>query len=49
MASNGTYAKRHYAEVNDNPLYRLPEIPAGGHRLDGMSQQIARRAALQHH
>ncbi len=49
IAANGTYAKRHYAEVNDNPLYRLPEIPAGGHRLDGLSQQMARRAALQHH
>ena len=49
IAANGTYAKRHYAEVNDNPLYRLPENPSGGHRLDGLSQQMARRAALQHH
>ena len=49
VAANGTYAKRHYAEVNDNPLYRLPENPVGGHRLDGLSQQMARREALQHH
>lgn len=49
VAHNGTYAKRHYAEVNDNPLYRLPENAAGGHRLDGLSQQQARKAALAHH
>ena len=49
IAADGSYSKRHYAELNDNPLYRLPENLPGGHRLDGMSQQQARRAALQHH
>lgn len=49
IASNGTYAKRHYSEVNDNPLYRLPENAPGGHRLDGLSQQQARKEALSHH
>jgi hypothetical protein len=23
LAGDGTYKKRHYAEVNDNPLYRM--------------------------
>jgi hypothetical protein len=32
-----------------DPLYRLPENPVGGHRLDGMSPQQHRGASLQHH
>jgi len=32
-----------------DPLYRLPENAVGGHRLDGMSPQQHRGAALQHH
>lgn len=35
VAADGTYKKRRYAEANDNPIYRLPEQPNGGHRLDG--------------
>ncbi len=49
IEADGSYKKRRYAEVNDNPLYRLPEHPYGGHRLDGVSPQQARKAALTHH
>ncbi len=49
LAEDASYKKRRYAEINDNPLYRLPENPRGGHRLDGQSSQDARRAALSHH
>ena len=44
-----TYRELQWSELNDNPIYRLPEVPAGGHRLDGQTQQQARKAALQHH
>ena len=49
VAAGGTYAKRRFAEVNDNPLYRLPEQPQGGHRLDGITPQQHRAHALSHH
>ena len=94
IAADGTYARRKYAEVMDNPLYRcvvpprflcfcatsfmivcfivlllsmdwrytsripapifmllcrLPENPAGGHRLDGLSPWQARAKAFEHH
>lgn len=49
VSAGGTYKKAHYAEENDNPLYRLAPNANGGHRLDGGNQQQARRAALQHH
>ncbi len=49
LANEASYKKSRFAEVNDNPLYRLPENPNGGHRLDGLSSQQARRVALSHH
>lgn len=48
MAYGGSYKIRKYAEVNDNPLYRLPEIN-GGHRLDGQTSWQARAHMFQHH
>jgi hypothetical protein len=49
LEADGTYAKRRFAEVNDNPLYRLPENSVGGHRLDGISPQQHRGQAMSHH
>ena len=48
LANEGSYKKRRFGEVNDNPLYRLPENPHGGHRLDGKSSQENRRESLTH-
>lgn len=49
MEAGGSYARRRNIESDDNPLYRLPENPAGGHRLDGMSAWGARAKAFEHH
>lgn len=49
MAAGGSYKRRRAAEVDDNPLYRLPENPAGGHRADGLSAWGARAKHFEHH
>jgi len=49
MEKGGNYAKTSFAESFDNPLYRLPEQPHGGHRLDGMSSWTARGQKFMHH
>ena len=49
VEANGSYAKSKFAEHYDNPLYRLPPNPAGGHRADGLSPWAARAKAFEHH
>lgn len=49
VAADGSYKIRKFAETSDNPLYRLPEQPQGGHRLDGFNPWTAQAAHYQHH
>jgi hypothetical protein len=49
IAADGTYARRKFADTNDSPLYRLPEQPQGGHRLDGLTTQEFKAQRYVHH
>lgn len=49
VEAGGSYGTRRNLEVDDNPLYRLPENPASGHRLDGLSQWAGKAKSFEHH
>lgn len=49
VAADGSYKRRRFAETDDNPIYRLPENPQGGHRLDGDSPWSAKAHHFAHH
>jgi hypothetical protein len=49
VADNASYKLKKFGESSDNPLYRLPEQPQGGHRVDGLTPWSAKAAAYTHH
>ncbi len=50
VEAGGSYGTRRNLENDDNPLYRLPENPSGGHRLDGLSQWAGKaKSSFEHH
>lgn len=49
MDADASYKKRRFAETDDNPIYRLPENPQGGHKLDGTTAWSSKAAKFVHH